>query len=376
MSILHINQLAAYVQRELVPHLDVSDLRPPTDGNPAVLSRALAAVAVQALTSCDEAAAAACVIDGFGDNGIDAVAVDDAHERLIVVQAKWHAEGRKSIDQAEALKLANGIRALVAGKFDRFNPRLHAFQHEIDEALLNPRVKITLAVVTTGPEQLAEQVRQPLDDFCNEINITGDTAVLGLKTIHDFVVNGTSGRGADMEVHLTGWGNIHTPYEAFYGVASAEQVAAWYEHHGESLFDGNLRDALGQTPVNDGLFATLWNEPDHFWYFNNGIAILAQEVRRAARDSHTREYGRFQIAGATIVNGAQTAASVRSILRKDPKRLSDAQIWVRIISLVLQPQIAVLAVARGGDACGTRLMAIWPGGTKAATAGMLQVCWD
>ncbi|GAA3509184.1 hypothetical protein FHR32_006626 [Streptosporangium album] len=336
LSILHINQLAAHIRRTLIPHLDLSDLRVPVDGNPASLSRGLAALGVQALTGFDAATAAACVIDGFDDNGIDAVAIDDNHDRIFLVQAKWHAEGRKNVDQAEALKLTSGARDLFAGRYDRFNQRLRALQPRIEAALNNPRVKITLAIVTTGSDQLAEVVRRPLDNLCDEVNDAGelvDVNVLGLKAIHDFVVNGTSGRGVDLDVHLTGWGSIHTPYEAFYGVATAVQVAGWYEDHGERLFDGNLRDALGQTPVNDALFATLWNEPEHFWYFNNGITVLAEEVHRAARDSQTREYGKFQIVGATVVNGAQTAASVRSILRKDPDLLSEAKIWIRIISL-------------------------------------------
>jgi hypothetical protein len=336
LSILHINQLSAFLQREVVPHLDLSRVRDHSEESTAALSQALATLGVQALTGFDVVAAAKSLIDDFDDNGIDAVAVDDDHERIVLVLAKWRRDGRRNIDQGESLKFANGARDLLAARFDRFNDRLLVMRQEIDDALLNPHVKILLAVVTTGPEELALHVRRPLDDLCEEINDTSElleVRVLGLQAVHDYVVNGTSGAGVDLEVMLAGWGSVSTPYKAYYGIATAGQVAAWYEEHGERLFDGNLRDALGQTPVNEDLYSTLCKEPQHFWYFNNGITVLAQEVRRAARDSQTREYGRFQILGATVVNGAQTAASIRSVLRRDSSLLNDAMVWVRIISL-------------------------------------------
>ncbi|WP_106399959.1 AIPR family protein [Actinocorallia populi] len=336
LSILHINQIAAHLKREFLPHLDLSDLQDRSESNPAVLSRALTALGIQALTGFTPQAAAACVIDGFSDNGIDGVAVDDAHERIVLVQTKWHHNGRKNLNQAEALKLRNGAEDLFAARFERFNPRLRALESDLNQALLNTQTKITIALVSTGSDQLGAEVIRPLEDFCDEINSDGemiDLIVLGTRALHDFIVNGASSRGVDIDVHLTGWGSTDTPYRAYYGVANATQIAEWYEQHGERLFDGNLRDALGHTPVNDDLTATLWNEPEHFWYFNNGITVLAEEVRRSVRDSPNREYGRFSVTGATIVNGAQTAASVRSILRKEPERLGDAKIWVRIISL-------------------------------------------
>jgi hypothetical protein len=112
---LHIRQVGAHIQRKIGPCLDLDDVRQ-RNGNleVATFTRGLAALAVQVLTGFDVEKAATCVIDGFQDNGIDAIAVDDTQSRIIIVQSKWHAEGRKSMDQGEALKLVSGAKDLFS----------------------------------------------------------------------------------------------------------------------------------------------------------------------------------------------------------------------------------------------------------------------
>jgi len=51
----------------------------------------------------------------------------------------------------------------------------------------------------------------------------------------------------------------------------ASAIATWFEQFGNSLFDLNIRNALGITTVNKGLIETLASEPEHFLYYNNGI---------------------------------------------------------------------------------------------------------
>ena len=47
-------------------------------------------------------------------------------------------------------------------------------------------------------------------------------------------------------------------------------MAAWYDGHGDRLFEQTLRKPLGNTTVNQGLGRTLDEEQAHFWYFNSG----------------------------------------------------------------------------------------------------------
>ncbi|MYR91278.1 hypothetical protein GTY41_41810 [Streptomyces sp. SID685] len=340
MSVLHIRQVGAHIQRKVGPHLELDDVRK-RNGNveTATLTRGLAALAVQVLTGFDVEKATSCVIDGFQDNGIDAIAVDETQSRIIIVQSKWHAEGRKSMDQSEALKLVNGAKDLFSQKFHLFNDRARNLQRAVEDALINPEVRITIAVATTGPAVLPADVQRPLQDLLAEVNGADDLddlvdlKILGLSDLHGFLTDRTTTKKLDLDLHLSEWGSVQTPYQAYYGLVPAGEVAAWYDKHGERLFDGNIRHALGRTAVNESLVATLRREPQHFWYFNNGITVLAESINRAVRDSHSRTTGLFRLSGATVVNGAQTAASIHAVMQEDETLLEEAEIWIRVIGL-------------------------------------------
>ncbi|MFH9401561.1 AIPR family protein [Streptomyces sp. NPDC017638] len=343
----------AHIQRKIGPHLDLDDVRKRKgDVHMATLTRGLAALAVQVLTGFDVEQATACVIDGFQDNGIDAIAVDETQSRIIIVQSKWHAEGRKTMDQSEALKLVHGAKDLFSQKFHLFNERARKLQGAIEAALINPEVRITIALATTGPGVLPAEVQRPLQDLLVEVNGADDLddlvdlKVLGLGDLHGFLTDKMASKKLDLDLHLSEWGSVQTPYQAYYGLVPASEIAAWYDKHGERLFDGNIRHALGRTSVNEALVATLRREPHHFWYFNNGITVLAESINRAARDSHSRTNGLFRLTGATVVNGAQTAASIHAVMQEDETLLEDAEIWIRVIGLDGCPEGFASSVTR------------------------------
>lgn len=58
------------------------------------------------------------------------------------------------------------------------------------------------------------------------------------------------------------------------------ELANWYATYGDRLLSKNIRKALGQTEVNRQIVATGTESPEHFWYFNNGVTVLCQSVRR------------------------------------------------------------------------------------------------
>lgn len=58
------------------------------------LSRALAAYAIHRLTGCSLVDAAAALVDGGGDGGIDAIYYSPSSNTLWVVQSKYIADGR------------------------------------------------------------------------------------------------------------------------------------------------------------------------------------------------------------------------------------------------------------------------------------------
>lgn len=342
MTALHIKQIATVVQRDYAPYIDLDDVagRPEQERAAVLLTRGLTAMAVRYVAGCDIEEAASSITDGFGDNGIDAVAVDEAGLQVVVVQSKWHNRGNKNIDLGDAHKFLSGLKALTNLDFDRFNDKLAPMIAGVEAVLSEPGSKIKLVVVSTGPSQLSAEVAQAFQDVCAELNEPGEIAdltVLGLSDMYRFLTEAIDGVGLNLDVTLEQWGMLSEPYEAFYGTITASAVGGWYEQHGDRLFDRNIRRALGGTSVNTALVDTLCSRPHQFWYFNNGITVVCERIDPAVAGAPNRNSRLFRLQNVSVVNGAQTVASISTALRQCQETAAGAQVWVRLISLEGSP---------------------------------------
>ena len=61
---------------------------------------------------------------------------------------------------------------------------------------------------------------------------------------------------------------------------------------------------LGNTEVNKEIENTIQNQPDKFWYFNNGITLIANDVTKNLIGGSSRDSGYFNATNISIVNGA------------------------------------------------------------------------
>ena len=84
------------------------------------LTRALAAFSVHKLSGCTCDEAAAAVVDGGGDGGIDAIYYAPTSNTLWAVQSKYMDSGRGEPDLGDVSKFKAGLEDLLQGKFDAF----------------------------------------------------------------------------------------------------------------------------------------------------------------------------------------------------------------------------------------------------------------
>ncbi|GGP79232.1 MULTISPECIES: AIPR family protein [Streptomyces] len=351
MRALRVRHIQDSLSRDFENLIDLSDYegRPAEQRQSAFFSRALAARAVQRYTGATPVEAAKSVVDGFGDNGIDAIAIDEENRRIVLVQSKLDNSGNAGLSQADALKIRNGCGDLFNMRFHRFSETLRERQEAISAALSDAAVTFIVVVATTGRSTLPNEAQIVFDDFLEEVNENDPVVsleVLGLKEFHSMVVEGTAGPSIDITVPIEQWGTVDLPFQAYYGLVQASEIASWYEHHGDRLFSQNLRKSLGNTDVNEGLTATLLNQGQHFWYFNNGITALCQSVKKTPRGGATHAYGDFVVDGVSVVNGAQTVASIHRAAKKSEAALADARVWVRFISLEGCPPDFAIDVTR------------------------------
>jgi AIPR protein len=336
---IRLRQVEKVLVREYEALLELSDVNTASaDQYGKVLrTRSLAAEAVRLSMGISREEAAGCVTDGTGDNGIDAVFVDLTRGRLCLVQSKWSSSGTGSIGVGEMGAFITGFKDLTDGTFSRFNSKFGKFKSDIELAL-ESEIKFEMIVVTSGTAILSSDVQYLIDKLLAEVNDGEEMLSVvswGLDELRSRIATESNSAQVDLlGVTIENYGQISEPYLAYYGLVDGLALKQWHDTYGDALFDKNIRKALGPgTIVNSSLISTVSKEPEKFWYYNNGVTILCENLKRRPKGASTRNFGEFDLKGASIVNGAQTVASISSALNGVEDDAPTPKVWVRVISL-------------------------------------------
>lgn len=338
MSIIHVNQIKSYLEREYEDLIDLSDYPNATEieKRNLMLTRALAAYSINTFVDVDKKDITPYIVDGYNDNGIDALYLDEDNEVFYLVQSKWHNNGSGTISKGDAQSFITGVKDLFNGSFDRFNDKVRGHKEYIEKAINSSNTKLKLIIVHTGIQTLGEHAARDLEDFVNELNSPTEVCtkeVLNQGDIHTSIANSSTRNCINLDIMINNWGFFNKPYKVYYGFVDASQVAAWYEDHNPKIFAPNIRMFLGDSDVNKELKFTLQNESENFFYFNNGITILCESVEKTRAGGNSRDSGVFQCTGVSIVNGAQTVGTIGKTFQKQHESVEGASVFVKIISL-------------------------------------------
>lgn len=330
MAELQHSQIRQKLNEQVIPHLDGSDLQDNSQKADHLLSRAIAAVCVRIVADTDIQLACQAIVDGGNDNGIDAIYYDAATATLVIAQSKWNNSHSGSVDSASVLKFVQGARDLISQKRNRFNDNIQSRWATIEDAL--GRVNsVVLVLVYSGSAALDPAVVHSLQEFVDSQNDTGEMFsfdVVSQKRLFQYFVHEAAPPQIDLTVRLSHYGLVESPMQAVYGQLSVTDVAEWYRKYGNNLFAKNIRNFLGlKSEVNAAIGKSLAEAPSNFWYFNNGLTILAEKMKKQAIGGADRSVGIFECSGITIVNGAQTVGTIGRTLSGE----SEASLQARII---------------------------------------------
>jgi hypothetical protein len=108
-----------------------------------------------------------------------------------------------------------------------------------------------------------------------------------------------------------------TDYDYALTVIPAEALFFVYEKFGARLLEANVRSFLSASgKVNQGIRNTLRDDPERFMAYNNGIVLIADEIRLGKTPDGTP--GIAWLKGMQVVNGGQTTASIYFTKKKNP----------------------------------------------------------
>lgn len=319
MSTLRVSQIKGKLLSMFEKHLDLSDVGPKDgDREQKILSRCLAALSIYLQAGCTEKEAAESVWDGADDNGIDAAYFDASDMRIILSQSKWINKGSGEPEASDLRTFVQGVRDVIEQDQTHFHTRLHARFNDIALRLNNPGTSVHLVVVTTGSSTLAPHGSAVLNDFLKNLNgeepdPIASCEVLGLKEVYSGLANDPLQSTVAIEANILDWSYIPSPYPAYFGLVDGLQLKTWWKTHGKGLLSANIRHSLGSTEVNNEIRQTATSSPENFWYFNNGITLVAEDKIKAPAGAASHSSGIFSFKGASIVNGAQTVSSLAKV---------------------------------------------------------------
>lgn len=338
MSDIHVRRIRKVILEDYSSLIHLSELesRTPEEAEQNRLTRGQAALVLSHAAHISKEEAAATVVDGFDDNGIDAIYFDESVQILYAVQSKWVSSGNKGPDLASIEKFVSGFRDLLSAKFERFNEKVNAMRNTLEKALDTPNAEFVLLIAYTGLQPLSIHIDRKLNDLLEEQNNPVDIVsfrIYSQKELYNAMSGGLDGPPISLDVTLHDWGQIAEPYRAYYGRVSAEEIASWYHDHNSSLFARNLRKFKGDTEVNRAIKQTLTSQPEKFWYFNNGITVLCNSIGKKPIGGANRDVGHFRFEGVSVVNGAQTVGNIATSVMQGFTKAKQAYVLVRFISL-------------------------------------------
>ncbi|MFA7556766.1 MAG: AIPR family protein [Hydrogenophaga sp.] len=139
-------------------------------------------------------------------------------------------------------------------------------------------------------------------------------------------------------------------YQSYLMVMPADVLATLYGSFGARLLEQNVRTFLqARGNVNQGIRATILNEPGMFFAYNNGITATAQSVETEATNSGLAI---TRIVDLQIVNGGQTTASLFHTRKRDKADLS--QIFVQMKLSVIDSQQSEMVVPKISEYANTQ----------------------
>lgn len=276
----------------------------------------------------DEQDAVDAVVDAHMDKGIDAVFSDDGTETVYIFQSKVNSKAKGTIPETDIkdfyaslqqFSTPEAVQAILDGNANQ----------KLKDQLIREKVKdkvlkgFTIAGVFCSNVPTSEDAKSYLknvsgievydaDRICSQyIDIDYDG---GIKSEFTFDISGT-----DIITYKPGSG-----VTSYIFLARALQLVNLPGIADGTLFERNVRLALGNTKVNQGLIKSIDNATEHrnFPLYHNGINVICDSVNLKSHN--------ITIENFTVVNGAQ---SLTSLYKRKNKITNDLNIVVKIIAL-------------------------------------------
>lgn len=297
---------------------------------------------IKAYLTDDDKLAVGAITNQSEDKNIDAVFIDETPKIAYIIQSKYRKSlGEKPENRSEVVDFAQTAQRLKGDQdqFDEFYrncpAQLKSLLSEARERVLKRNFRLKMVFVTTGkfpPSALKDAENVARREAAVFEKIDGHDLKLLLVDYLDGIAPAVPELDLEMEsgdkIQVQGplqRFDQRTKIESWVVSMKGDSVAKLFDRAGIRLFARNVRGFLGGTAINAGMEETLRDEPEYFWYFNNGITILcddAVEVNSSGRKV-------LRLRNPQVINGQQTTRT----LKKMAKEAAFASVLVKVVKV-------------------------------------------
>lgn len=270
------------------------------------------------------------IIDGNGDNGIDAITVNG--EVMTLYQFKFPDKEKnieKAIDEKTILKMFNGYKKLIAQKNPKVANDIFLKYREIvkDQSIFD--YKFEFVVFNNSFSQPAEDaLESEIEEIKGKTGNLIKYKVIQHKNICDIYDRMQKKSRIDIAMtyrKLDPSYNLGEDVKSFVGFLSAKELIESCRGQMDVIFDENIRLYEGDNDVNTGIYNTATgDESSRFFFYHNGIVFICDSCKNSTGNQN------LVLEGASVVNGCQTINSLKKAY-DDGKIKEDVYLQFRVI---------------------------------------------
>lgn len=294
----------------------------------------------------NEQESAKSVVNGPNDKGIDAIHIDDNARAIFLVQAKYrkrlNAASEKANDVKQFAELSH-----VLGRYDHSDFKIFI---ENADSLVKDRLnearrkihkrdyKLWLYYATLG--KCSSIITNEAIRIVRKCGIDGSLEIFDgkrLMLIYQDYLDGVAPPIPTLDLKMEKGGGIDVrgvmerydkpgKIESWVFPMRGSDIGSLFETSGVRLFARNIRGFLGKaTKINRSMQATLEEEPENFFYYNNGVTIICDHAKKES------EKGRdiLRVRNPQIINGQQTTRTLSAL----PIQARKASVLIKVIQV-------------------------------------------
>lgn len=291
---------------------------------------------VKALLDLDREEAIECIVDGGQDFGVDAIYVSSPEESelpITIIQAKYtqNLEGNSNFPENGIKEMLNALRYLFDPyiELDGVNNRLRTQIEQIRSMIRDGYIPKIRAIALNNGLKWNNAAQEQIN--LSKLNQQVTWEHVNHDTLFNLLKNTEK---VDTDLPLIGKAIVEDMNfnRVCIGRMSVNKVAALIEQYGDRLLERNVRRYLGLqgNRVNNDIHTTLEQDPDNFYFLNNGLTFVCKNFNYNAlqKDNFT-----IKVKDLQIVNGGQTSMTLHRYLQTHGTLSDHASVLVRIYAL-------------------------------------------